>query len=137
MNAPHRAGLNALLILVAALAGCAPRNRPASFPASSAASPQAAEAPPPRIGVALSEDPPLPGAPTTGWVGLESGAGAGADPHQHHHHHQHGSAPPASAPPQHQHGSAPSSSTPPASAPPASAPPASAPPSTPEPPHAH
>ncbi|WP_437958745.1 hypothetical protein WME76_03180 [Sorangium sp. So ce119] len=130
MNAPHRAGLNALLILVAALAGCAPRSRPASFPASSAASPQAAEAPPPRIGVALAEDPPLPGAPTTGWVGLEPARapGAGADPHQHHHHHQHGSAPPASAPP---------ASAPPASAPPSSAPPASAPPSTPEPSHAH
>ncbi|WP_437876991.1 hypothetical protein [Sorangium sp. So ce513] len=127
MNAPHRAGPTALLILVAALAGCAPRNRPASFPASSAASPQAAEAPPPRIGVALSEDPPLPGEPTTGWVGLES-AGAGADPHQHHHHHQHGSAPAASAPP---------ASVPSTSAPPASTPPASAPPSTPEPPHAH
>ncbi|WP_437984148.1 hypothetical protein [Sorangium sp. So ce117] len=95
MKSPHLAGLNALLMLVAALAGCAPRSLPASFPASSAASPQAAEAPSPRIGVALSEEPPLPGEPAAGWVGLEpaGAAGAGADPHQHHHHHHHGPAP--------------------------------------------
>ncbi|WP_437590678.1 hypothetical protein [Sorangium sp. So ce1000] len=94
MKPPRLAGPNALLMLVAALAGCAPRSLSASFPASSAASPQAAEAPSPRIGVALSEDPPLPGEPAAGWVGLEpaGAAGAGADPHQHHPHH-HGMAP--------------------------------------------
>ncbi len=93
MKSPHLAGPNALLMLVAALAGCAPRTLPASFPASSAASPQAAEAPSPRIGVALSEEPPLPGEPAAGWVGLEpAGPRRGADPHQHHHHH-HGPAP--------------------------------------------
>ncbi|WP_437744004.1 hypothetical protein WME73_02710 [Sorangium sp. So ce302] len=100
MKSPHLAGLNALLMLVAALAGCAPRSLPASFPASSAASPQAAEAPSPRIGVALSEEPPLPGEPAAGWVGLEpaAAAGAGADPHQHHHHHHHHGPAPARPP---------------------------------------
>ncbi|WP_437756694.1 hypothetical protein [Sorangium sp. So ce1389] len=104
MNAPRLPGLNALLlVVVAALGGCAPRSRPASFPASSAASPEAAEAPAPRIGVALSEDPPLPGAPAAGWVGLEpaKAPGAGADPHQHHHHQGH--APPKTPEPVHAH----------------------------------
>ncbi|WP_437677538.1 hypothetical protein [Sorangium sp. So ce131] len=98
MTSPHLAGPAALLLIAAALAGCAPRSLPASFPASSAASWRAAEAPSPRIGVALAEDPPLPGEPTRGWVGLEpapGGADAGGDPHQHHHHHGHA---PAAAP---------------------------------------
>ncbi|WP_437814548.1 hypothetical protein [Sorangium sp. So ce1078] len=100
MKPPHLAGPSALLMLVAVLAGCAPRSLPASFPASSAASPQAGEAPSSRIGVALSEDPPLPGEPTAGWVGLDPAPapGAGADPHQHHRHHHHGHAP-AQTPP--------------------------------------
>ncbi|AUX39389.1 hypothetical protein SOCE26_007800 [Sorangium cellulosum] len=103
MTSPHLAGPAALLLLAVALAGCAPRSLPASFPASSAASPRAAEAQPPRIGVALAEDPPLPGEPTRGWVGLEpapGGAGAGGDPHQHHHHH-HGHAPAKAPEPAH------------------------------------
>jgi hypothetical protein len=100
-----------LVVAAVALAGCAPRSVPVPFPASTAASPEAAEAPSPRVGVALSEDPPLPGEPTAGWVGLEPAPGGGADPHQHHHHHHHGGAPakdegpaPAEAPePAHAH----------------------------------
>ena len=80
------AGLFALLPVTAALAGCTPRAVPASFPASSAASPQAAEAPAPRVGIALAEDPPLPGESTEGWYGLEPKGGQGAQPHHHHHH---------------------------------------------------
>ncbi|AUX28690.1 MULTISPECIES: hypothetical protein [Sorangium] len=130
MKPRHLAGPNALLMLVVALAGCAPRSVPASFPASSAASPQAAEAPSPRIGVALAEDPPLPGEPTAGWVGLEPASAPGADPHQHHHHHHHGAAPAPTAPSGHQHHDP--------GAAPAPAPPAGqAPPRPKEPAHAH
>ncbi len=80
------------------------RSVPASFPASSAASPKAAEAPAPRVGLALAEDPPLPGESTEGWYGLgpDPGAGGGHDQHQHHQHHGHGGAPaqPVKAPAQ-------------------------------------
>jgi hypothetical protein len=93
ISARKSAGLLALLPITAALAGCSPRSLPASFPASSAASPQGAEAPAPRVGVALSEDPPLPGESTEGWHGLGPAPDAGGDAqhqHQHHHGHDHG-----------------------------------------------
>lgn len=64
--------LSALVAALLALAGCAPRAVPASFPSSSAASPVSLEAPAPRIGAALAEDPPLPGEPTDGWRGLDA-----------------------------------------------------------------
>lgn len=92
-----RAGLAALFVTVTlpALAGCAPRAVPASFPSSSAASPAAPEGPAPRLGVALLEDPPPPGEPTLGWPGLEA-APQGGHAHQHHHAHGHHAAPQAS-----------------------------------------
>ena len=93
MRSIRSAGLIALLPITAVLAGCAPRSLPASFPASSAASPKAAEAPAPRVGLALAEDPPLPGESTEGWHGLghpDPAAGGGHDHHQHHHHQGHG-----------------------------------------------
>ncbi|WP_437862452.1 hypothetical protein [Sorangium sp. So ce363] len=133
MKSPHLAGLNALLMLVAALAGCAPRSLPASFPASSAASPQAAEAPSPRIGVALAEDPPLPGEPAAAWIGLDPAPGGGADPHQHHHHHHHGHASARTPPSGHAPAQAPPSGHAPAQAPPSG----DAPPPPREPAHAH
>jgi hypothetical protein len=77
-----------LLASLSALAGCSPRALPASFPASSAASPSAPEAPLPRVGVALLEDPPPPGESTEGWYGLEpEPRRGGAQPHDHSHGH--------------------------------------------------
>jgi hypothetical protein len=74
------------LVVAALLAGaCSSREVPATFASSSPASLSAAEAPHAEVARALREDPPLPGAPSTGWSGLESadpGAGSG---HQHEH----------------------------------------------------
>lgn len=50
---------------------CASRSVPMSFPKTSAASPDAEAAPVARVGVALDQDPPLPGESTEGWRGLE------------------------------------------------------------------
>jgi hypothetical protein len=54
--------------------GCGTREVPASFPADSPASPSAAVGPHVEVAQALREDPPLPGAPTTGWAGLTADA---------------------------------------------------------------
>lgn len=96
------AALIAVVLGQALVAGCAPRAVPSRFSASSAASPEAQEAPAPRIGVAVAEDPPLPGEPTDGWYGLEPKAAAPASSHDHHHHHHH----------HHHHGHAPASPSP-------------------------
>lgn len=74
------AGLVGLLATLSALAGCAPRSLPASFPPSSAASMSAPEAPLSRIGIALLEDPPPPGESTEGWYGLEPEPRRGDEP---------------------------------------------------------
>ena len=66
---------------------CASRSVPMSFPKTSAASTDAEEAPPARIGVALEQDPPLPGEPTGDWWGLEEQPQSGEKevPYQHSH----------------------------------------------------
>lgn len=73
-----------IAVLALAAAACASRALPASFPVSAAASPSAAPAPPARVGVALAEDPPLPGEPAARWPGIEGDRSAQA--HNHHHH---------------------------------------------------
>jgi hypothetical protein len=62
---------------------CAPQALPARFPSGSVASPDADEARPARVTLALDEDPPLPGDEAQGWRGLDGGEDA--DPHRHHH----------------------------------------------------
>lgn len=69
-SSPLNAGIAALLVALSAVAGCAPRALPASFPPTSAASPSAPEAIAPKVGVALLEDPPPPGEPVEDWPGL-------------------------------------------------------------------
>jgi hypothetical protein len=108
--------------LIGTLAAACSRALPASFPSSSAASPEAPEASAAPVGVVLAADPPLPGEPNGGWTGLD-GAGSAAAPamegHQHHHapapegghehHHHHapaGSAPVQAAPDGGAHGHA-------------------------------
>lgn len=74
----------------ALLGAACSRSLPASFPPGSAASPEAREAPAARVGVVLAEDPPMPGEPSAGWLGLEPAAADDAPPamdHSHHHHH--------------------------------------------------
>jgi hypothetical protein len=104
---PRFQRLPALLMLPAALAGCTPRSVPASFPRSSPASPDAAEGPAPRVGVALAEDPPLPGESASGWHGLAPGPATGGQPHHDHGHHHHGAQPSSGGAHSHQHGDAP------------------------------
>ena len=62
---------------------------PSRFSARSAASPEAAEGPRVQIGRALTEEPPLPGASTEGWVGLAAPSSGGM-PMGHMHHHMPG-----------------------------------------------
>lgn len=70
--------------LLAATLGvaCASRALPSSFAGEAAASPAAPEAPAARVGVALAEDPPLPGEAAASWSGLVEDQAA---PHQHQH----------------------------------------------------
>lgn len=73
------------LAIVGSLASCGPR-APTSFPRNSAASDLADEAPAAPIGLALREDPPLPGQSGAGWTGLglegsDAGAGGGCGHH--------------------------------------------------------
>lgn len=75
-----RAFLAGALALVPACAGV-----PSQFSTRSAASPQSPEPPRATIGVALREDPPLPGASTEGWAGLTASGGGGTSMgHMHH-----------------------------------------------------
>jgi hypothetical protein len=103
---------------------CASRSVPSNEPRTSAASLEAAEAPPHAVTQALDEHPPLPGPESESWLGLRAPAAAGGG-HQHQHQqppapeapasgHQQPSAPEAPAsghqhgtPPAHQHGEAP------------------------------
>ncbi|GAB5546349.1 MAG: hypothetical protein SangKO_061090 [Sandaracinaceae bacterium] len=71
---------------VAALASCTPA-LPTALPRGSAASPDAPEARPARVGLALTEEPPLPGERREGWEGLGDAAPGG---HAHHGGHRHG-----------------------------------------------
>jgi len=77
-----------VLALAAALfSGCGGRRVPARFPAHSAPSLEACEAPVDDPTVALTSDPPLPGEPTGPWQGLAPDAGAAAAPGGHVHAH--------------------------------------------------
>lgn len=69
------------------LAACATRSVASHTPPHSAASEVAPEASAAVLTTSLTGDPPLPGEPSAGWVGLEpaEGAAAGAaDPHAGH-----------------------------------------------------
>jgi hypothetical protein len=67
---------------VVLVAGCA--SAPSTYSIRSAASVESAPAPRATIGRALTEEPPAPGADTTGWTGLASTSDA-APAHHHHH----------------------------------------------------
>ncbi len=54
------------------LGGCATRQRPTSYPSTSAASEEATAAPPATVGRYVREEPPLPGEPSDGWPGLDA-----------------------------------------------------------------
>jgi hypothetical protein len=76
------------------LVACATRSVPTHTPRRSAASEAAPEASAAVLTTSFAGDPPLPGEPSAGWVGLDSGNGAAAgsvDPH--HGHRGHGGAP--------------------------------------------
>jgi len=90
----------ALYLTAAFLAGsgCAPRSVPNGFPDASPASASAAEATRAPLTCALDEDPPLPGAPSEGWSGLDAASTAPAGESHHHAGHR-----PASASPPAQH----------------------------------
>jgi hypothetical protein len=72
-----------------ALAACASRPLHPEFPSSSAASPDEVAPPPDAVAVSLEADPPLPGEPTEGWLGLEPEPGSSGHAH-HGHGHDHG-----------------------------------------------
>ncbi len=77
------------VLLLSALAACASRPLHPEVPRSSAASPEAAAPAPADVAIALESDPPLPGEPTEGWLGLETPTDEGASGHEHHGHHGH------------------------------------------------
>ncbi len=62
--------LGLTMMAVGGLGACATRTRPAALVPTSAASADAPEAPAADVGVALREEPPLPGEPTGAWQGL-------------------------------------------------------------------
>ena len=61
------------------------RDLPSEWPESSPASSAAQELPNANVTLALDGDPPLPGEPAEGWIGLEQVPAE--DPHAHHRHH--------------------------------------------------
>jgi hypothetical protein len=76
------------IIAALALAGSAcSRELPSQWPEGSPASTAAQEAPTANVTLALDGDPPLPGEPAEGWIGLEQ-ATPTEDPHAHHRHHK-------------------------------------------------
>src|SRR5688572_22416660 len=81
-------------LLASAGAACASRDVPHSYPKTSAASPDATEAPAAVVTRALAGEPPLPGTSAEGWAGLVPAAGAPQAPagHAGHGAHQHGAA---------------------------------------------
>lgn len=81
-----RTRLVKFLIVLAALLGACTRSVPSRFPSSSAASTDAAEAPIATVGIALREDPPLPGESTEGWEALEPTTSSEAPAHGGHVH---------------------------------------------------
>jgi hypothetical protein len=92
-----------IVVVVACSTSCATRSVPAELPDSSAVSSEAAEAPHATLGVALREDPPLPGKEGERWPGLAPRKPVEAE----HERGQQGQAPAASEPPAaqgHDHG---------------------------------
>jgi hypothetical protein len=86
MNSIPIARLSTALAVVAVLAGSAcSRDVPSQWPDSSPASNAAKELPNAKVTLALDSDPPLPGEPAEGWIGLEQPPSE--DPHAHHRHH--------------------------------------------------
>ncbi|MCZ7677982.1 MAG: hypothetical protein M5U28_04050 [Sandaracinaceae bacterium] len=82
-----RTALLPIIVSLAGLAGCT-RSLPTALPRASAASLEAAEALPARIGRAIEEEPPLPGETRDGWEALDRGAApAGSSGHHGHHGH--------------------------------------------------
>ena len=71
-----------LFLLLAIPLGACSRQFPSTLPSRSAASAEASAAPAAVVGLALREDPPLPGEPADGWSGLDGGTDTGA--HAHH-----------------------------------------------------
>jgi hypothetical protein len=78
------------LIIALAFAGslACSRDLPSQWPESSPTSSSAQELPAANVTLALDSDPPLPGEPAEGWIGLEQAPAE--DPHAHHRHHGHG-----------------------------------------------
>ena len=80
--------LSLLAAMTAGLMGaCASRPLHPDFPEASAASPETAAPAPAEVAIALEADPPLPGEPTEGWLGLEAPPEDGSSPHEGHGHH--------------------------------------------------
>lgn len=85
--------LHAALLTSSLLLGCATREVPARYPASSAAAPDAQQAVPLAVTTSLKQDPPLPGDAQDGWERLHddnNAQPAAPAPHSHHGHHHHG-----------------------------------------------
>jgi hypothetical protein len=77
--------LSLLAAMTAGLMGaCASRPLHPDFAAASAASPEAAAPAPANVAISLEADPPLPGEPTEGWLGLEAPPDDGTSPHEGH-----------------------------------------------------
>jgi hypothetical protein len=73
--------------IAVALASACTRSVPSEFPARSAASPGAEQAPARVLARAIREEPPLPGEAMDGWEAL--GDPADESSHGEHHHHAH------------------------------------------------
>jgi hypothetical protein len=92
MAPSHIVSAAVLGLLASAGAACASRDVPHSYPKTSAASPDATEAPVAVVTRALDSEPPLPGTSAEGWAGLMPSAGAPPAGHAGHGAHQHGGA---------------------------------------------
>lgn len=87
--APSYRSSTPLALAAALLLGACSRELPSEWPDSSAVAIHAEPAPPATVTLALDSDPPLPGEPSEGWIGLERPDTGAA--HEHHPHHGHAS----------------------------------------------
>lgn len=90
-NALQFLGAVGLAVLLAGSA-CS-RELPSDWPSNSPVSPEADAAPVSRVTLALDSDPPLPGEPTDGWIGLDrpdAEDAKQAEEQEHKHEHKHG-----------------------------------------------